>query len=155
MKTYCKPAKVDVENTEFNIPAVRKAFDGKYKRRDFQRLLLNTGLVTEQELAQEFLDGTKQKIYTATDAIAEELTRRIRKKKFEIAPNSPVPARRWIDSQAQKYMPGISGSADNGIHSGLLIRGIVPCKVTADSIRKHSRKRAAGRQTENRKDFKA
>ena len=35
MKTYCKPAKVDVENTEFNIPAVRKAFDGKYKRRDF------------------------------------------------------------------------------------------------------------------------
>ena len=51
MKTYCKPAKVDVENTEFNIPAVRKAFDGKYKRRDFQRLLLNTGLVTEQELA--------------------------------------------------------------------------------------------------------
>lgn len=48
MKTYCKPAKVDVENTEFNIPAVRKAFDGKYKRRDFQRLLLNTGLVTEQ-----------------------------------------------------------------------------------------------------------
>lgn len=68
MKTYCKPAKVDVENTEFNIPAVRKAFDGKYKRRDFQRLLLNTGLVTEQELAQEFLDGTKQKIYTATDA---------------------------------------------------------------------------------------
>ena len=69
MKTYCKPAKVDVENTEFNIPAVRKAFDGKYKRRDFQRLLLNTGLVTEQELAQEFLDGTKQKIYTATDAI--------------------------------------------------------------------------------------
>lgn len=32
MKTYCKPAKVDVENTEFNIPAVRKAFDGKYKR---------------------------------------------------------------------------------------------------------------------------
>ena len=61
MKTYCKPAKVDVENTEFNIPAVRKAFDGKYKRRDFQRLLLNTGLVTEQELAQEFLDGTKQR----------------------------------------------------------------------------------------------
>lgn len=47
MKTYCKPAKVDVENTEFNIPAVRKAFDGKYKRRDFRRLLLNTGLVTE------------------------------------------------------------------------------------------------------------
>lgn len=155
MKTYCKPAKVDVENTEFNIPAVRKAFDGKYKRRDFQRLLLNTGLVTEQELAQEFLDGTKQKIYTATDAIAEELTQRIRNRDLKLRPISPVPARRWIDSQAQKYMPGISGSADNGIHSGLLIRGIVPCEVTADSIRKHSRKRAAGRQTENRKDFKA
>ena len=56
MKTYCKPAKVDVENTEFNIPAVRKAFDGKYKRRDFQRLLLNTGLVTEQELALTFIE---------------------------------------------------------------------------------------------------
>lgn len=84
MKTYCKPAKVDVENTEFNIPAVRKAFDGKYKRRDFQRLLLNTGLVTEQELAQEFLDGTKQKIYTATDAIAEELTQRIRNRDLKL-----------------------------------------------------------------------
>ena len=86
MKTYCKPAKVDVENTEFNIPAVRKAFDGKYKRRDFQRLLLNTGLVTEQELAQEFLDGTKQKIYTATDAIAEELTQRIRNRDLKLRP---------------------------------------------------------------------
>ena len=68
MKTYCKPAKVNVENTEFNIPAVRKAFDGKYKRRDFQRLLLNTSLVTEQELAQEFLDGTKQKILIVDDS---------------------------------------------------------------------------------------
>ena len=145
MKTYCKPAKVDVENTEFNIPAVRKAFDGKYKRRDFQRLLLNTGLVTEQELAQEFLDGTKQKNIHSYGCNSRRINTAHQKQRFEIAPNSPVPARRWIDSQAQKYMPGISGSADNGIHSGLLIRGIVPCEVTADSIRKHSRKRAAGR----------
>lgn len=62
MKTYCKPAKVDVENTEFNIPAVRKAFDGKYKRRDFRRLLLNTGLVTEDLLRKRGLRNSARGI---------------------------------------------------------------------------------------------
>ena len=86
MKTYCKPAKVDVESTEFNIPAVRKAFEGKISRNDFRRLLLDTGLVTEQELAQEFLDGTKQKSHEAMDAVADELTQRIRDRDLKLRP---------------------------------------------------------------------
>lgn len=42
MKTYCKPADTDIESADQNLPAVKKCFDGKLKRKDFQRVLIRT-----------------------------------------------------------------------------------------------------------------
>lgn len=53
MKTYCKPAKVNVESAEFNSVAVHKAFAGKLNKREFRRLLTDTGLVTAADIASE------------------------------------------------------------------------------------------------------
>lgn len=86
MKTHCKPANVNVESTEFNIPAVRKAFEGKMRRSDFKQVLKKTGLVTEKELAEESLTKTKDKSLKAMDAVAEELTQRIRNRNLRLRP---------------------------------------------------------------------
>ena len=51
MKTYCKPADTDIENADQNMPAVKKCFGGKLKRKDFQRVLIRTGKITKQEIA--------------------------------------------------------------------------------------------------------
>lgn len=47
MKTYCKPADTDIESADQNLPAVKKCFDGKLKRKDFQRVLIRTGKITK------------------------------------------------------------------------------------------------------------
>lgn len=86
MKTYCKPAQVNIERVETNIPAVRRCFEGKLSRSDFKRLLKHTGMITESELAQERLSGDKTKTYKAMDAVAAEMTQRIRDRKLNLRP---------------------------------------------------------------------
>lgn len=86
MKTYCKPAKVDIENAEFNKPAIYKAYEGKMNRRDFQKVLKDTGTITAQELEQEILEKKRDKINRSMDCVAVELTQRIIDRDLHLRP---------------------------------------------------------------------
>ena len=57
MKTYCKPAAVNIEDWEFNVAAVVDCFRNKRGRSDFQRLLCKTGSITKRELAEDRLNN--------------------------------------------------------------------------------------------------
>ena len=48
MKTYCKPATVNIEDWKFNEIAVVECFRNKRRRKDFQRLLCKTGKITKE-----------------------------------------------------------------------------------------------------------
>lgn len=86
MKSFCKPAEVNVEDVAFNLPAVKKCFKGKLKRSDFRRLLINTGKITNKEIAAERIAGTHEKIDKAEERVAEILTERIRSRNLKLKP---------------------------------------------------------------------
>lgn len=56
MKTYCKPATVNIEDWKFNEIAVVECFRNKRARNDFQRLLCKTGKITKRELTEDRLN---------------------------------------------------------------------------------------------------
>lgn len=86
MKTYCKPADVNIESAAFNVPAVRKCFSGKLRRSDFRGLLIKAGKITNKEIAEERLSGSREKINAAEGRVAEMLTNRIRRRRLELKP---------------------------------------------------------------------
>ena len=86
MKTHCKPADVDIESTAFNVPAVRKCFNGKLRRSDFRGLLIKEGKISNEEIAEERLSGNREKIHAAEERIADWLTERIRKRNLKLKP---------------------------------------------------------------------
>lgn len=86
MKTYCKPKDVNIESVEFNAPAVHLCFAGKLKKKGFRRLLVNTGLITEQEIAQERMENRCNKILPAIDGVAEWATQKVRNRDLELKP---------------------------------------------------------------------
>lgn len=77
MKTYCKPARVNVESWKFNEPAVIECFRNKRGRKDFQHLLCSTGTITMREIAEDRLNGNISRIMNAETAVAKMLTQKI------------------------------------------------------------------------------
>ena len=77
MKTYCKPATVNVESWKFNEPAVIECFRNKRGRKDFQHLLCSTGTITMREIAEDRLNGNISRIMNAETAVAKMLTQKI------------------------------------------------------------------------------
>lgn len=78
MKTYCKPKKINIEDIALIERAVWTAFDGKYKRSDYRRLLLKTGLITEKELDEEIEAKRYVLRNKALGAIAEQIQSEIK-----------------------------------------------------------------------------
>ncbi len=73
MKTYCKPAEVNIENLDFIKEQVHLCFTGKRSKRRFQNLLVSTGKITRAELREEIRNCTcNKKSLTAIDAVAEQ-----------------------------------------------------------------------------------
>ena len=72
MKTYCKPAEVNIENLDFIKEQVHLCFTGKRSKRRFQNLLVSTGKITRAELREEIRNCTCNKSLTAIDAVAEQ-----------------------------------------------------------------------------------
>lgn len=88
MKTYCKPKSVNIESEAFNETAVFHCFmgSGKLSRRDFQNVLIATGKITREELAQERAAHRYQKAYEAVTAVNHDLTERIRNRDLRLRP---------------------------------------------------------------------
>ena len=86
MKTYCKPKTTDIENWEFNLPAVTKCLKKKLSRNDFRRILCKTGAITRQEIAQDQLSGDMHRVREAEKALSVMLTDRIIARELKIKP---------------------------------------------------------------------
>ena len=86
MKTYCKPSTVNIEDWEFNEPAVFDCFRNKRSRNDFQRLLCKTGCITKRELAEDRLTGNIERTIRAETEVAKMLTKRIIDRNLKLKP---------------------------------------------------------------------
>lgn len=88
MKTFCKPKDVDIEDEDFNRPAVFRCFKGpgKLARRDFRNALVATGEITREEYNEERQSQNHVKINDAIIAVSKDLTERIRKRDLHLKP---------------------------------------------------------------------
>ena len=86
MKTYCKPAQIDVEGWKQNEKAVFECFRNKRSRNDFQRLLCRTGTITKKELAEDRLNKNLERTMAAESAVAKILTQRIINRELNLKP---------------------------------------------------------------------
>ncbi|BCZ28371.1 hypothetical protein EUBC25_24580 [Claveliimonas bilis] len=123
MKTYCKPADTDIENADQNMPAVKKCFDGKLKRKDFQRVLIRTGKITKQEIAQARLDHDKTKVNAAIRAVCERLTQRIRDRDLRLPPIRQFKRR---DGLTNKMRDICQESPDQQIMEYMAVEALMP-----------------------------
>ena len=123
MKTYCKPADTDIENADQNMPAVKKCFGGKLKRKDFQRVLIRTGKITKQEIAQARLDHDKTKVNAAIRAVCERLTQRIRDRDLRLPPIRQFKRR---DGLTNKMRDICQESPDQQIMEYMAVEALMP-----------------------------
>lgn len=72
MKTYCKPAEINIESLDFIKEQVHLCFTGKRSKRRFQNLLVSTGKITRAELREANPKLYLQQSLTAIDAVAEQ-----------------------------------------------------------------------------------
>lgn len=99
MKTYCKPATVNVEDWKFNEIAVIECFRNKRGRNDFQRLLCKTGKITKREIVEDQLNKDFKRTLEAESEVAKMLTQRIINRDLQL---KPIRQFQRIDGLTQK-----------------------------------------------------
>lgn len=99
MKTYCKPATVNIEDWHFNESAVVDCFKNKRRRNDFQRLLCKTGKITKREIVEDQLKKDFTRTLEAESEVAKMLTQRIINRDLQL---KPIRQFQRIDGLTQK-----------------------------------------------------
>ena len=99
MKTYCKPATVNIEDWKFNELAVVECFRNKRSRKDFQRLLCKTGKITKREIVEDQLNKDFKRTMEAESEVAKMLTQRIINRDLQL---KPIRQFQRIDGLTQK-----------------------------------------------------
>ena len=99
MKTYCKPATVNIEDWKFNEIAVVECFRNKRSRKDFQRLLCKTGKITKREIVEDQLNKDFKRTLEAESEVAKMLTQRIINRDLQL---KPIRQFQRIDGLTQK-----------------------------------------------------
>lgn len=99
MKTYCKPATVNVEDWKFNEVAVIECFRNKRGRNDFQRLLCKTGKITKREIVEDQLNKDFKRTLEAESEVSKMLTQRIINRDLQL---KPIRQFQRIDGLTQK-----------------------------------------------------
>lgn len=99
LKTYCKPATVNIEDWKFNEIAVVECFRNKRARKDFQRLLCKTGKVTKRELTEDRLNKDFKRTLEAESEVAKMLTQKIINRDLHL---QPIRQFQRIDGLTQK-----------------------------------------------------
>lgn len=99
MKTYCKPATVNIEDWHFNEIAVVECFRNKRSRKDFQRLLCKTGKITKREIVEDQLNKDLKRTLEAESEVAKMLTQRIINRDLQL---KPIRQFQRIDGLTQK-----------------------------------------------------
>lgn len=99
LKTYCKPATVNIEDWKFNELAVVECFRNKRARKDFQRLLCKTGKITKRELTEDQLNKDFKRTLEVESEVAKMLTQRIINRDLQL---QPIRQFQRIDGLTQK-----------------------------------------------------
>ena len=99
LKTYCKPATVNIEDWKFNEIAVVECFRNKQSRKDFQRLLCKTGKITKRELAEDQLNKDFKRTLEAESEVSRMLTQKIINRDLQL---QPIRQFQRIDGLTQK-----------------------------------------------------
>ena len=99
MKTYCKPATVNIEDWKCNELAVVECFRNKRSRKDFQRLLCKTGKITKREIVEDQLNKDFTRTLEAESEVAKMLTQRIINRDLQL---KPIRQFQRIDGLTQK-----------------------------------------------------
>ena len=99
MKTYCKPATVNIEDWKFNELAVVECFRNKRSRKDFQRLLCKTGKITKREIVEDQLNKDFKRTLEAESEVSKMLTQRIINRDLQL---KPIRQFQRIDGLTQK-----------------------------------------------------
>jgi hypothetical protein len=99
VKTYCKPATVNIEDWKFNEIAVVECFRNKRSRKDFQRLLCKTGKITKREIVEDQLNKDFKRTLEAESEVAKMLTQRIINRDLQL---KPIRQFQRIDGLTQK-----------------------------------------------------
>lgn len=99
MKTYCKPATVNIEDWKFNELAVVECFRNKRSRKDFQRLLCKTGKITKREIVEDQLNKDFKRTLEAESEVVKMLTQRIINRDLQL---KPIRQFQRIDGLTQK-----------------------------------------------------
>ena len=99
LKTYCKPATVNIEDWKFNEIAVVECFRNKRSRKDFQRLLCKTGKITKREIVEDQLNKDFKRTLEAESEVAKMLTQRIINRDLQL---KPIRQFQRIDGLTQK-----------------------------------------------------
>lgn len=123
MKTYCKPSTVNIESWEFNAPAVRKCLKNKLGRRDFQRLLCDTGAITKQEIALGMLSGDKARILYAENELSKMLTDRIRNRDLQL---KPIRQFKRVDGMTHKERDICQESPEQQVYEYMAVHALQP-----------------------------
>lgn len=123
MKTYCKPATVNIEDWKFNEIAVVDCFKNKRSRNDFQRLLCRTGTITKREIAEDRLSGDLKRILEAETAVAKKLTQRIINRDLQL---KPIRQFQRVDGLTQKLRDICQESPEQQVFEYIGVNALKP-----------------------------
>ncbi len=123
MKTYCKPAKTNIEDWRDNKYAVIDCFRNKKNRNDFQKLLCRTGVITKQEIAEDRLTGNMNRILKAEEAVAKILTQRVINRDLQL---KPIRQFQRTDGLTHKLRDICQESPEQQIYEYMAVRALRP-----------------------------
>lgn len=123
MKTYCKPATVNVEYWKFNETAVIECFRNKRSRNDFQRLLCGTGKITKREIAEDRLNKKSERILAAESEVAKTLTQRIINRDLQL---KPIRQFQRVDGLTQKLRDICQESPEQQVYEYIAVFALKP-----------------------------
>ena len=123
MKTYCKPADVNIEDWKFNEVAVIDCFRNKRSRRDFQKLLISTGTITAREIAEDRLNNNFERTLKAESEVAKMLTQDIINRKLNL---EPIRQFQRIDGLTQKLRDICQESPIQQVHEYICVHALKP-----------------------------
>ena len=123
MKTYCKPATVNIEGWKFNESAVVECFRNKRGRNDFQRLLCSTGKITKREIAEDRLNNSFERTLKAESEVAKMLTQRIINRDLQL---KPIRQFQRIDGLTQKIRDICQESPEQQVFEYIAVFALKP-----------------------------
>ncbi len=123
MKTYCKPAVVNVEDWKFNEIAVVECFRNKRSRKDFQSLLCKTGTITKRELAEDQLNQDFRRTLKSESEVSKMLTQRIINRDLEL---KPIRQFQRIDGLTQKLRDICQESPEQQVFEYIAVFALKP-----------------------------